>query len=338
MSRLSSRPVINLRGATVPNTLFLALPCLSGILPVVELRHLRYFLAVAEARNFTKASQRLRVAQPALGRQVNDLEEELGVKLLERSPRGATLTAAGEAFVAEADAVLQRAEEAARVARAFAQGERGELHLGYAPSPTVELLPRILHAYQGEAPGVRVMLHDLSTGEMLQGLHNGKLRVALLVRPMAQELRGLVFDELCRYPICAAVPNGHKLARSKTVDLRQFAGEPLVAYSRGDYPEYHEMLTELFLPTGAAPTIVEEHDSATSLIAAVEAGRGIAVVASSLTCLAGPRLRVIALRPAPAPIVVGVAHDRRKLCPGSERFVKLLRALPKSPREPSRVR
>lgn len=301
-------------------------------MPGVELRHLRYFLAVAEAQNFTKASHRLRVAQPALGRQVNDLEDELGVRLLERSPRGAVLTAAGEAFVAEAKAVLRRAEEAARVAHAFAEGERGELHLGYAPSPTVELLPRILHSYQSEAPGVRVVLHDLSTEEMLQGLHSGKLHVALMVRPMLQELQGFVFDELCRYPICAAVPNGHPLARFRTVALRQFAGESLVAYSRADYPEYHAMLAELFAPLGAVPTIVEEHDSATSLMAAVEARRGIAVVPSSLACLAGPRLRVIALRPAPTPIVVGVAHNRHKLCPASERFVKLVRAMPKSAR------
>lgn len=301
-------------------------------MPAVELRHLRYFLAVAEAQNFTRASRRLRVAQPALGRQVHDLEDELGVKLLVRSPRGATLTPAGEAFVAEAKAVLQRAEDAVRVARAFAEGERGELHLGYAPSPTVELLPRILHAYQSEAPGVRVALHDLSTGNMLQGLHSGRLHAALMVKPMTRELRGLSFEELCRYPMCAAVPNGHRLARPKTIDLRQMAAEPLVALSREEYPEYHEMLAALFASIGSPPRIAEEHDSATSLIAAVEAGRGLAVVASCLACLAGPRLRVIPLRPTPPPLVVGVAYDRPKLCPASERFVHLLRALPKLPR------
>jgi DNA-binding transcriptional LysR family regulator len=301
-------------------------------MPRVELRHLRYFLAVAEAQNFTKASQRLRVAQPALGRQVSDLEAELGVKLLERSPRGATLTAAGEAFVAEAKAVLQRAEDAARVAHAFADGERGELHLGYAPSPTVELLPRILHAFQSEAPGVRVALHDMSTGEMLRGLDSGQLHVALMVRATARAPHGFVFEELCHYPICVALSKAHKLARAKTIELRQIASEPLVAYARADYPEYHEMLAELFKPAGAAPIVAEEHDSATSLIAAVEAGRGIAVVPSSLACLAGPRLRVIELNPAPAPLVVGVAYVRRKLCPASERFVKMTRALPKSPR------
>jgi DNA-binding transcriptional LysR family regulator len=297
----------------------------------VELRHLRYFLAVAEDRNFTRASRRLRVAQPALGRQVNDLEEELGVKLLERSPRGATLTPAGQAFLPEAQSVLQRATEAMRVARAFAQGERGELHLGYAPSLTVELLPRILHAYQSEAPGVRVVLRDLSTGEMVQELRGGKLHAALMVRPGTQELQGLVFEELCRYPLCVAVPHDHRLARSSTVNLRQIAREPFVAYSRQEYPEYHEMLAELWAPTGTTLTITEEHDSAISLIAAVEARRGLAVVASSLACLAGPRLRVIELRPAPPPLVVGVAHDRTRLCPASERFVKLLRTLPRLP-------
>lgn len=297
----------------------------------MELRHLRYFLAVAEAQNFTRASQRLRVAQPALSRQIADLEHELSVRLLERSPRGAALTAAGKAFASEAKVVLERAEDAARVARAFASGERGELQLGYAPSPTVRLLPRILHAYQSEAPGVRVVLHDLSSGEMLQGLHRGNLHVALMVRPAATDLRGLHFEELCRDPIAVAVPNGHPRAHARTIDVASITGEPLVAFSRQDYPEYHEMLAELFAPTGAAPTVVEELDSATSLMAAVEARHGLAIVASSLAFLAGPRLRVIELRPAPAPLVVGVAHNPRTSCPVAERFRKLLRALPKTP-------
>ena len=335
MSRVYSRVLSSPLRAAVPNTLIFAQECLSGITLRVELRHLRYFLAVAEARNFTKASQQLRVAQPALGRQVNDLEEELGVKLLDRSPRGALLTAAGEAFVVEAKAVLQRAEEAVQVAKAFAEGERGELHLGYAPSPTVELLPRILHAYQSEAPGVRVALHDMTTGEMLRGLESGKLHVALMVKSRGKPPRSLTFEELCRYPVCAAMAKTHKLARSKTLNIEALANQPLVIYSRGDYPEYHDMLVELFKPAGAVPIVAEEHDSATSLIAAVEAGRGVAIVPSSLACLAGPRLRVIELQPAPSPLVVGVAYVQRRLSPASERMVKMLRALPKSPRSQS---
>jgi DNA-binding transcriptional LysR family regulator len=226
--------------------------------------------------------------------------------------------------------VLLRAEDASRVARAFAEGERGELHLGYSPSPTVELLPRILHAYQSEAPGVRVVLHDMSPSEMVEGLRSGKLQAALVVKLEPKTSRGLVFEELGCYPVCVAVPRAHKLGRAKAIQLSQLAREPLVVYSRSDYPDYHELLTRVLGPIGTAPVIAEEHDSATSLIAAVEAGRGLAIVPSSFACLAGPRLRVVKLLPAPSPVVVGVAYDRRTLNPTSERFLKLLHALPKA--------
>lgn len=308
--------------------MILAQECLAGIVLRVELRHLRYFLAVAEVQNFTKASQSLRVAQPALGRQINDLEDELGVKLLDRSPRGATLTSAGEAFLAEATAVLQRADEAVRVARAFAVGERGELHLGYAPSPAVELLPRILHAYQSEASGVRVVLHDMTTGEMLRGLESGKLNAALMVKAPGKAPRRLVFDELCRYPMCVAMAKGNALARSRSLALRELSGQRLVVYSLHDYPEYHDMIRGLFEAAGGVPSIAEEHDSATSLIAAVEAGRGVAIVPSSLACLAGPRLKLVEIQPAPAPLVVGVMYEPKRLSPAAERLVTMLRALP----------
>lgn len=308
--------------------MILAQECLSGIVRGVELRHLRYFLAVAEVQNFTKASQRLRVAQPALGRQINDLEDELGVKLLDRSPRGAILTAAGEAFRSEALAVLQRADDAARVAKAFAQGERGELHLGYAPSPTVELLPRILHAFQSEASGVRVVLHDMTTGEMLRGLESGKLNAALMVKAPVKAPRRLAFDELCRYPMCVAMAKTNPLARSKTLDLRALSGHRLVVYSLHDYPEYHDMIRGLFEGNGGLPPIAEEHDSATSLIASVEASRGVAIVPSSLACLAGPRLKLVEILPAPEPLVVGVMYEPKRLSPATERLVKMLRALP----------
>ena len=301
-------------------------------MPPVELRHLRYFVAVVESRNFTRAAQRLHVAQPALSRQIQDLESELGVTLLRRSPRGARPTPAGEAFATEARAVLERAAEAVRIARAFASGERGELHLGYAPSPTVELLPRILHAYQSEAPGVRVVLHDLTSSELVSGLRHGSLQAALMVQPDPAGLRGLAFEELCRYPVCAAVPRDHPLARSRTLPVKRLAGERFVAYSRSEYPEYHALLHSLFDSLRPRPVIAEEHDSATSLIAAVEARRGLAVVASALACLAGPRLRVIELRPAPSPLVVGMAYDPRQLTPAAERLVNLGRALPKVPR------
>ena len=129
----------------------------------MELRHLRYFLAVAEALNFTKAAALLRVAQPALSRRVQDLEDEIGVDLLKRSPRGVILTAEGKVFSwMKTRHILKLADESVEQVRALARGEYGELHVGYAPSPTVEILPPALAAFQKAVPRVKVLLHDLS--------------------------------------------------------------------------------------------------------------------------------------------------------------------------------
>jgi DNA-binding transcriptional LysR family regulator len=293
----------------------------------VELRHLRYFVAVAELNNVSKAAQKLRVAQPALSRQIRDLEDGLGVPLLERTTRGVTLTEAGRVFATEARAVLARADEAVKSAKAVARGESGELHLGYAPSPSAELLPRALHAFQNAAPGVRVVLHDASSGEMLRGLRDGTLHAALLVRPCEDSLRGLKFEALQSYPACVAVAPSHPLARQATVGLEKLLAEKLVAYARSDYGDYHAMLECLFAPVGGMPAIAEECDGATSLIAAVEARRGVAIVPSVLRCLAGGRLKLRPLAPPPEPLVVGYAHRAEPATPAARRLIETLRAL-----------
>lgn len=296
----------------------------------MELRHLRYFVAVAEAENVSKAAAKLHVSQPALSRQIRDLEEELGFQLLERSAKSVRLTEAGRVFATEAKAVLERAEEAVKSARAVAKGEGGELHLGYAPSPTAELLPRALHAFQNAAPGVRVVLHDNSTGEMLRGLREGTLHAALLVQPEGDSLRDLEFEPLQTYPMCVAVGPAHPLARrGGPVTLERLLKEKLVAYSRSDYGDYHTQLARLFAPVGRLPEIVEECDSGSSLIAAVEALRGVAIVPRVIRCLAGGRLKLRPLRPEPAPLVVGYACRGGQPAPAVVRLVQTLRALRK---------
>jgi len=276
----------------------------------MELRHLRYFVAVAEEQNVTRAAARLHVSQPPLSRQIRDLEDELGVALFEHSAKAIRLTDAGRAFLAEAQAVLRRAEEAVQTVKAVASGQRGEIHVGYAPSLTVEVLPRALRAFQEARPGVRVRLHDLSTEEMLHDLRQRRLHVALLIQPLAKALNGLVFEELRRYPVCVAAHPAHPVARARKIGLAQIAEERLIVYTREDYPEYHEWLSELFAPLKRAPQVAEEHDSSTSLVAAVEAGRGVALVQKNFDCFAGPRLKVRPVLPAPPPFVVGVVHAK----------------------------
>lgn len=270
----------------------------------MELRHLRYFVAAAEEENVSRAAIKLHVSQPGVSRQIHDLEDEIGFPLFERGARALKLTAAGKKFLEEARAVLQRADDAVRNARAVALGT-GEVHVGYAPSLTIQILPRSLRAFQSKFPATRVSLHDLSTEEMLAGLREGKLHVALMVHPPPKMLRGLEFQPLARYPLCVALPPKHALADFKSVSLEQIADEPLVAYTRRDYPEYHGMLEKIF--GKQKPRIVEEHDGVTSIIAAVESGRGIAIVPQCVECMAGPRVKLLPLSPAPEPIPVGVA-------------------------------
>jgi DNA-binding transcriptional LysR family regulator len=289
----------------------------------MELRHLRYFVAVAEAENVTRAATKLHVSQPALSRQIHDLEDEIGFPLLERSAKSVRLTDAGRTFLTEARAVLQRAEEAVAAARAKAGGMSGEIQVGYAPSLTVQILPPMLRAFQGEFPQVRVVLNDLSSEEMLEQLGTRKLQVALTVRPPAKLLRGLAFTEIARYAMVVAVAPNHPMAKLKAITLPQVARESLIGYTRKDYPEYHADIGKLFAAVGSKPRFTEEHEGGNSLIAAVEAGRGVALVPSSLMCMVGARLKLIPLKPALPPIPVGAVWLKEN---GSELVQKFITA------------
>ena len=293
--------------------------------PRMELRHLRYFVRVAEEENVSRAALKLHVSQPALSRQIRDLEEELGFLLLERSAKSVRLTDAGRAFLPEARAILLRVEQGVAAARAVAAGGLGEIHIGYAPSLTARLLPPALRAFQAALPRLRVRLHDLSTEEMLAGLREGKLELAFVVRPTRAMLRSLRFEALLRDPLRLAVANLHPLAGRREVSLRDAAAQPLVAYSRDEYPEYHTMLAEVFTGSKIRLRIAEEHDSVSSLIAAVEAGVGAALVPESISCLSGSRLRLLPLTPEPEPIVVGAAMPSRRLTLPVETFLKCAR-------------
>jgi DNA-binding transcriptional LysR family regulator len=271
----------------------------------MELRHFRYFVAVAEEENVSRAALKLHVSQPGLSRQIHDLEDEIGFQLFERGAKSLKLTAAGKTFLTEARAVLQRAEDAVKKARAAIGGTQGEIHVGYAPSLTVQILPRALRAFQEQFPGVRVALHDLSSEAMLAQLGKKKLSLALTARPPEKVLRRFSFVELARYAICVAVSPRHPLARSRALTLAQVAREPLIGLTRKDYPEAYSELGKLFAAAGSKPRLVEEHEDGSSIIAAVEAGRGIALVPGSLACVVGARLKLISLKPALPPIPVG---------------------------------
>jgi len=286
----------------------------------MELRHLRYFIAVADEENVSRAALKLHVSQPGVSRQIRDLEDELGFQLFERSAKSLKLTAAGKKFLVEARAVLQRADDAVTSARAVANSA-GELHVGYAPSLTVKILPTALRVFQEKFPDVRVSLHDLSSEEMLAKLRDGKLHLALTVQPPAKQLRELVFKTLAQYSTCVALAPKHPLAKAKSVTLTQLAQEPLIGYSRSDYPDYHEYVTRVFGPVGRIPRVAEEHDGITSIITAVASGRGYALVPEPTICMAGPRVKILALKPDGEKICVGAIRRKGPVLPLVEKFI-----------------
>ena len=293
----------------------------------MELRHLKYFVAVAEAENITRAAERLHVSQPPLSRQIHDLEHELGVTLFERGPKAVRLTKAGKLFLPEAKAVLQRAEEALRsVKNVRAQ----ELNVGYAPSPTLEVLPAALRLYRKADPNVQVLLHDLSTGEMLSGLRDESLDLALLVIDHARTTPDIRVEKLTEFPMGVLLPLDHPLSRAKAIKVSEIASEDFVAYSEKEYPDYHKFLNKLFQPTKRKPRVATEVDGAASLTTAVSSGRGIAIVADTFGTLAAGCAAFVPLTPCPPPLQLQIAVRRQEADPLVRKFISVLHDAAKS--------
>src|SRR5712672_1420691 len=297
--------------------MFLVSICRLGILgPAVELRHLRYFVAVAEMENVSRAALKLHVSQPALSRQIRDLEDEIGFCLLERTAKSVRLTDAGRAFLNDARTLLQQADEAVRKARAIASAE---LTVGYSPAATARILPPILRAYQRVMPKVRVKLYDWSNEENVAGLRDGRLNLAFVVRPpKAASLEGIRFEELIRERICLAVPPHHAFATRRSVSLADAASEPFIGLTREEYPDYHSFLSVIFGPVKTKPHLIEEHDSISGVMSSVEAGIGIAIGAEAFGYSFGNRVKLLRLTPEPKPISIGIAAPKGRLSPAAE--------------------
>ncbi|HZS40401.1 MAG TPA: LysR substrate-binding domain-containing protein [Polyangia bacterium] len=295
------------------------------MLALMELRHLRYFVAVAEEESVTRAATRLHVSQPPLSRQIRSLERELGADLFDRSPNRLRLTTAGETFLAEARAVLQRAEDAVELLKAVALGKQGKVRVGHAPA-AIEVLRRALPSFSRTHPHVIVDLREMTSQGMLRGLRDRELDVALTVAISPHDFEGLAFENLAAYPICLAMNRKHRFARRRVVPLRDVAGEPIVGRSRKEYPEAHAGVLKILAPYTRSPKLVEEYDSFASLIAAVEAGRGVAFVVQIMSRVPGKRLVLRPLEPTPPRVPVVMAYRTEGVSATAAAFLAATRA------------
>src|ERR1700756_3163017 len=259
----------------------------------MELRHLRYFIAVAEELNFSRAAARLRVSQPPLSRQIRGLEAELKVKLLDRNTQGVRLTRAGHAVLARSRKLVRDAESLRTEAQTIEKESQEELRIGYAPSPTAVIISRVLSQYHELSPGGRLTLHDLTHTEMLSGLKAGKLHAALTIRPAVGEMRGLKFETIRCHPVGIICSNSSPLARQPAVRPSLVAMSELVVYRAREFPEYHQWVSKIFKVSQSRLIIIQECADVLSVVAAVESGRGVAVVGEFIIAVAGDRVRFV---------------------------------------------
>ncbi|MEO3848112.1 LysR family transcriptional regulator [Streptomyces sp. B8F3] len=254
----------------------------------MELRQLRYFVAVAEELHFGRAAARLGIAQPALSQQIRKLETDLGVELLTRNRRRVALSPAGAAFLPEAREAVARAAHAARVARRTAAGELGRLALGFVGSATDELLPRAMPALRARCPGLDVTLRELTSAEQVAALARGELDLGLL-RPPSPLPAGLRTRLLTREPLVAALPADHRLARLPRLTAADLRGEPFVRFPRSEGAWMYDLITDYCRGDGGPPPeVAQEAVMMQTITALVAAGTGVSLVPASQRSLARP--------------------------------------------------
>lgn len=249
----------------------------------MELRHLRYFLAVAEEGNVTRAATRLHISQPPLSQQIKDLEHLLGVTLFERSAQGMALTAAGQAFVQEARRTLQAADQAKQVAVRASRGETGTLRVGFTSSAAFNpVVATTLREFRQRWPGVRVLLEEANTTRLTEALNDRALDAAFL-RPAATALPGLDVLRFRDERMKVVLPTTHRLAGQRRIALRQLATDDFVLFPRSVGLSLHDAIIGACHASGFEPRLTLEVPQLSSVINLVAAGMGVSVVPASLS-------------------------------------------------------
>lgn len=251
----------------------------------LNLTQLRYFVAVAEEGHVTRAAEWLGMGQPPLSQQIKALEEQLGVQLFRRKPRGMELTESGAVLLEEARLILSRLEEAERATLSTARGEQGKLRVGIAPTaPFHPFVPRVIRAFRDAYPAISVTLDECLSRQAVGGLKEARLDVAF-VRAEIQEPAELMFHRLIEEPMVVALPSSHPFAREPAAaprPLRAFAGETFIAFARVEGPGMFDATLAACLRAGFTPRLGQEAPRITSTLGLVAVGLGVALVPASM--------------------------------------------------------
>lgn len=291
----------------------------------MDLRQLRYFIAVAEEGSFSRAARRLHVSQPPLSTQVKALEEELEVPLFVRSNRGVALTPAGTAFFQEARGVLARLEQARRNARQAAREDVGTLVVGFVSIAAYGILPPALKGFRAAFPRVEVQLQELTTDAQVRELRAARLDLGIGLAPVDEP--DLEFERLQREELILAAPSGSAAARgSGPVNLRDLAREEFIVAPRDIAPGLYDLTLGHCRAAGFAPRITQQARQMQTVIGLVSCGMGVALVPASVRNLRRTGVQYRPLRGKPALVELGLLRPRNASLPLREHFAQALRS------------
>ena len=246
----------------------------------VDVRRLRYFVAVAEENHFGRASLRLHIAQPALSRQIAQLEDAIGVELFDRTRLQIRLTAAGEALLPRARVILQSIADAVRVAQRTAAGTTGVLQIGFVGSATYSILPRLLHQFRSNYPDVDLVLHSMNTAELGVAVVERRIDVAF-ARPRIDDPE-VVNELLLTEPVIVAMPKDDPLTSQPSIALDALADRPFVLYPRQPRPSFADRILQICYTAGFSPVIAQETQDLQTALGLVAVGAGVSLVPISV--------------------------------------------------------
>ncbi|MBW4474283.1 MAG: LysR family transcriptional regulator [Stenomitos rutilans HA7619-LM2] len=246
----------------------------------MELRHLHYFIAVAEELHFSRAAERLHISQPPLSQQIRDLEEELGVKLFERTKRHVHLTEAGKVFLERSYLVLAQLEQAIAVTQQIGRGEVGRLAIGFVSSAMYTLLPEIVRVFRAQFPAVELRLQELTTAQQIQALHDKQVDVGIVRSAIVEP--GLSGSCFLPESLVLALPETHPLSAQTEVSLSTLADESFILFPAKLGPVFYEQIITMCQQAGFRPKVAQEAVQMETIVGLVAAGLGIAIVPASL--------------------------------------------------------
>lgn len=290
----------------------------------MELRHLRYFVTLAEELHFGRAAERLHIAQPPLSQQIRQLEVELGFQLFHRTKRTVQLTEAGQVFLGEVQQIFQQLDRAIQVGRKTSRGEMGQLVVGFVSSTAYNVLPTILRTFRTRVPDVSLELHELSTEQQLQWLREGRIDVGFLRPPVDEDTFSVA--TIYQEPLVVALPEAHPLANGASVSLRSLSSELFIFFPRSIAPGLYDQIISLCQQADFSPTVAQEAMQMQTIVSLVAAEMGIAIVPESLQHLQRTGVVYKAIQEPTSKVAIAMIWRCNDTSPTVQHFLEVVRS------------